>query len=220
MGIERELKLALAPSQHDDVARFFDEHTGPGRPIELTNVYFDTSACALAKAKSALRLRRTPEQWLQTYKTLGKSVAGLSNRQEWELPVERDALQIDALLDACDDEAARETLQRAAPELIALFKTDFRRIVWDLEREGSQIEVALDLGDITADVDGETRRAKISELELELKSGEESALSMLAAELRGAFPELTPEDLSKAQRGYLLRKPADEKHRDEKHPDA
>jgi inorganic triphosphatase YgiF len=207
MGIERELKLALAPSQRDDVARFFDERTGAGRPIELANVYFDTPDCALAKAKSALRLRRTPEQWLQTFKTLGKSVAGLSNRHEWELPVKGEALEIDALIAACDNDAARQALERAAPDLIALFKTDFRRIVWDIEREGSQIEVALDLGQITAEVDGETRRADISELELELKSGEESALSMLAAELRGAFPEIVPEDLSKAQRGYLLREP-------------
>ncbi|WP_321800787.1 CYTH domain-containing protein [Caballeronia sp. J97] len=213
MGIERELKLALAPSQHDDMARFFDERTGAGTPIELANVYFDTPDCALAKAKSALRLRRTPEQWLQTFKTLGKSVAGLSNRHEWELPVKGEALEIDALISACDDDAAREALERAAPDLIALFKTDFRRIVWDIEREGSQIEVALDLGKITADVDGKMRRADISELELELKSGEESALSMLAAELRGAFPEIVPEDLSKAQRGYLLREQSDSKTR-------
>ncbi|SAK99938.1 CYTH domain-containing protein [Caballeronia ptereochthonis] len=214
MGIERELKLALAPSQHDDVTRFFDERTGAGKPIELANVYFDTPDCALAKAKSALRLRRTPAQWLQTYKTLGKSIAGLSNRHEWELPVAGEALEIGALLAACDNEAAREALERAAPDLIALFKTDVRRTVWDIEREGSQIEVALDLGEITAEVDGKTRRAEISELELELKSGEESALSMLAAELRGAFPELVPEDLSKAQRGYLLREQPEGKNRD------
>lgn len=205
MGIEREIKLALSPSQHDDVARFFDEHTGPGKPMSLANVYFDTPDCRLAKAKSALRLRRAPEQWLQTFKTLGASRAGLSERHEWELPVAGEALDIDALLAACDDETSRAALKEAAPGLIALFKTDFRRIVWNIEREGAQIEVALDLGEITADVGGKTRHAEISELELELKSGDESALSMLAAELRGAFPELDPEDLSKAQRGYLLR---------------
>ncbi|SAL78529.1 adenylate cyclase [Caballeronia peredens] len=214
MGIERELKLALPSSQHDDVARFFDERTGAGKPVELANVYFDTPDCALARAKSALRLRRTPEQWLQTYKTLGKSVAGLSNRHEWELPVAGEALEIDALLAACDEAAARDALEHAAPELVALFKTDVRRILWDIEREGSQIEVALDSGEISAEVDGKTRRAEISELELELKSGDESALSMLAAELRGAFPELTPEDASKAQRGYLLREQPDDKIRD------
>jgi triphosphatase len=210
LGIERELKLALAPSQHDNVARFFDERTGPGKPIELTNVYFDTPECGLAKAKSALRLRRTPDQWLQTYKVLGKSKAGLSNRHEWEMPVAGEALEIQSLIVSCEDEAARNALSEAAPDLIALFKTDFRRIVWDIEREGSQIEVALDRGEITAEVDGETRSAPISELELELKSGEESSLSLLAAELRGAFPEMIPEDLSKAERGYRLRTQSDD----------
>ncbi|CCD38300.1 unnamed protein product [Candidatus Paraburkholderia kirkii UZHbot1] len=74
--------------------------------------------------------------------------------------------------------------------------------------------MALDIGEITAEVDGKTRRADISEFELELKSGEESALSMLAAELRGAFPELVPENLSKAQRGYLLRGQSERQYRD------
>ncbi len=206
MGIERELKLGLSPSRHDDVSRFFDERTGPGKPITLTNVYFDTPDNALAKAKSALRLRRTPDQWLQTYKMLGVSHAGLSERHEWELPVQGEALEIDALLAECDDDdAAHEALQHAAPDLIALFKTDFRRITWNMEREGSQIEVALDRGRIVADVNGQTRHAEISELELELKSGDPGALSMLSAELRSAFPDLTPEDLSKAARGYRLR---------------
>lgn len=173
--------------------------------MTLGNVYFDTPSLTLAKAKSALRLRRTPEQWLQTYKTLGEAKAGLHSRHEWELPVLGEALEIDALLAACDDDAARDALQAAAPDLIALFRTDFTRIVWDVEREGSQIEVALDSGAITAEVDGEPRRAEISELEIELKSGDASALETLAAELRGAFPALDPEDVSKAQRGYRLR---------------
>ncbi|WP_250473140.1 CYTH domain-containing protein [Caballeronia sp. GAFFF1] len=205
MGIEREIKLALPPSQHDDVARFFDERAGAGRPFDLGNVYFDTPTLALAEAKAALRLRRAPDEWLQTYKTLGESRAGMHSRHEWEMPVKGEALEIHALLAACDDETAREALKAAAPELVALFRTDYRRIVWDVEHEGAQIEVALDLGEVTADVDGETRRAEISELEFELKSGNEHALETLSAEVRGAFPELVPEDLSKAQRGYRLR---------------
>jgi inorganic triphosphatase YgiF len=203
--MEREIKLALPPSQHDDVARFFDERAGAGRPFDLGNVYFDTPQLALAEAKAALRLRRAPDEWLQTYKTLGESRAGMHSRHEWEMPVKGEALEIDALLAACDDEAAREALRAAAPELAALFRTDYRRIVWDVEHEGAQIEVALDLGEVTANVDGETRRAEISELEFELKSGNEHALETLSAEVRGAFPELVPEDLSKAQRGYRLR---------------
>jgi inorganic triphosphatase YgiF len=206
LGIEREIKLALPASQHDDAARFFTGRTGrEGTTIALANVYFDTPSLTLANAKSALRLRRTPEQWLQTYKTMGQSKAGLHNRFEWEMPVAGEALEVDAILNACGDEHARDALREAAPDLIAVFRTDFTRIYWDIEHEGSKIEAALDLGEVSAEVDGETRKTAISEIELELKSGDESALSTLSAELRGAFPDLEPDDVSKAERGYRLR---------------
>jgi inorganic triphosphatase YgiF len=210
LSIEREIKLALPTSQHDEVAQFFTRRTGqPGRPVTLKNVYFDTPDLTLANAKAALRLRATPDQWLQTFKTVGESTGGLHNRHEWELPVAGEALEIDALLDACDDEPSRDALRAAAPELIALFRTDFERVIWDIEHEGACIEAALDSGEVSAEVDGESRTTPISELELELKSGDESALSTLSAELRGMFLDLQPEDVSKAQRGYRLREPAD-----------
>ncbi|SAL76441.1 CYTH domain-containing protein [Caballeronia telluris] len=206
MGIEREIKLALPASQHNDAARFFTERTGrEGTSIALANVYFDTPELMLAKAKSALRLRRTPQQWLQTYKTVGQSKAGLHSRFEWEMPVAGEALDVDAILNACGDEHARDALRQAAPELIAVFRTDFTRVYWDIEHDGAMIEAALDLGEVSAEVDGETRKTAISEVELELKSGDESALSTLSAELRGAFPDLDPDDVSKAERGYRLR---------------
>ena len=207
MGIEREIKLALPSSYHDTVAGLITRQTGKeGRTIHLSNIYFDTPSYALAKAKSALRLRGTPDQWLQTYKTVGgESENGMSSRHEWEIPVAGEALELDALLHACDSEEACDALRDAAPDLTALFRTDFSRVLWDLEYEGSMIEVALDLGEIVTVVEGERRTAPISELELELKSGDEQALHQLAAVMRGAFTELQPENLSKARRGYDLR---------------
>ena len=145
-----------------------------------------------------------PDHWLQTYKTAGESQDGMHSRHEWEMPVAGEALEIDALLQLCDDEQARDALRDAAPDLAALFRTDFSRVIWDIEHEGAMIEVALDLGEIVTDVDGERRTAPISELELELKSGGEQALNDLAALMRGAFTDLQPEDLSKARRGYDL----------------
>jgi triphosphatase len=210
VSIEREIKLSLPTSRHDEIAQDFTKRTGrPGRTITLTNVYFDTPEHSLAKAKSALRLRGTPDQWLQTYKTAGVSSGGLHNRHEWELPVAGEALEIDSLLETCDDETARHALRVSAPYLTALFRTDFTRVIWDVEHEGATIEAALDLGNVTADVDGEHRTTPISELELELKSGDEKALSTLAAELRGEFLCLEPEDTSKAGRGYELIGPTD-----------
>ncbi|HKR41184.1 MAG TPA: CYTH domain-containing protein, partial [Paraburkholderia sp.] len=54
MGIEREIKLALPRDQVDAALRLLETRAGkPGRAIRLENIYFDTPALALARAKSA-----------------------------------------------------------------------------------------------------------------------------------------------------------------------
>ncbi|SAL54025.1 adenylate cyclase [Caballeronia sordidicola] len=208
MSIEREIKLALPTSNHDEIAKDLTKRTGQeGQKIHLTNVYFDTANRALAKAKSALRLRGAPGQWLQTYKTAGESADGMHSRHEWEMPVAGEALEVDKLLEHCDDEHARNALRNAAPELTALFRTDFDRVIWNVEIDGARIEAVLDLGEVITDINGARRTTPISELELELKSGEEAGLTNLAAQMRGAFLYLQPENASKAQRGYELCNP-------------
>ena len=206
MGIEREIKLALPRDQVDAALRLFETRAGkPGRAIRLENVYFDTPALTLAHAKSALRLRRAPEGWLQTFKTVGVAQNGLHARHEWEMPVAGEALEIDRLLHECDEAGVSTALSDAAANLIPLFRTDFTRTLWTLDVDGTQVEAAIDQGEVIADVNGETRRAPICEIELELKAGDEAALHTLAAELAQALPGLAPDDISKAQRGYKLR---------------
>ncbi|HEY4803654.1 MAG TPA: CYTH domain-containing protein [Paraburkholderia sp.] len=206
MGIEREIKLALPRDQVDAALRLFETRAGvPGRAIRLENVYFDTPALALARAKSALRLRRAPEGWLQTFKTVGVAQNGLHARHEWEMPVAGEALEIDRLLHECDEAGVSTALSEAAANLIPLFRTDFTRTLWTLEVDGAQVEAAIDQGEINADVNGQTRRTPICEIELELKAGDEAVLHTLAAELATALPGLAPDDISKAQRGYKLR---------------
>ena len=206
MGIEREIKLALPADQVDAAARWFVTRTGTaGHPVALANIYFDTPGLTLARSKSALRLRHTPDGWLQTFKTVGVATSGLHRRHEWEMPVADEALEIDALLRACDDAAAAEALRQAAPHLIELFRTNFTRTLWQLPCNGATIEAAIDQGEVLAEVDGDSRRAPILEIELELKSGDEAALHALADELRAHVPGLSPDNISKAQRGYRLR---------------
>ncbi|WP_233803561.1 CYTH domain-containing protein [Paraburkholderia sp. HP33-1] len=206
MGIEREIKLALPASQVQAATQWFVARAGTsGHAIKLVNVYFDTPQLTLASSKSALRLRQTPDGWLQTFKTVGTATNGLHSRHEWEMPVAGAKLEIEAMLRACDEPAAADALKLAAPSLIALFRTNFTRTLWQLDTEGAQIEAAIDQGDVLAEVDGEARRAPISEIELELKSGDEAALRGLAAELGERISGLAPDDISKAQRGYRLR---------------
>ncbi|MEW9584494.1 CYTH domain-containing protein [Paraburkholderia sp. DGU8] len=206
MGMEREIKLALPASQLQTATRWFVARTGvEGRPVKLVNIYFDTPQLTLATSRSALRLRHTPDGWLQTFKTAGNANNGLHSRHEWEMPVAEEKLEIDALLRACDEPSAADALRKAAPTLIELFRTNFTRTLWLVDADGAQIEAAIDQGDVLAQVDGETRRAPISEVELELKSGDEAALHELAAQLSQEVAGLAPDNMSKAQRGYRLR---------------
>ncbi|MBN3755173.1 CYTH domain-containing protein [Paraburkholderia sp. Tr-20389] len=206
MGMEHEIKLALPTDQVGAATQWFIQRAGgAGRTITLENSYFDTPSLTLARAKSAVRVRRTPDGWLQTYKTVGASNGGLHSRHEWELPVKGNALEIDALLEACDDEPSKAALRSARDELIPLFATNFSRTIWHVSVDGADIEAAIDQGAVLADVNGEQRRAPICEVELELKHGDASALSTLSAELAKAVHGLRPDDVSKAQRGYRLR---------------
>jgi inorganic triphosphatase YgiF len=150
-------------------------------------------------------LRHTPEGWLQTFKTVGNAKDGLHSRHEWEMPVAGEKLEIEALLRECDEPSAANALRQAAPELIELFRTNFTRTLWHVNVDGSDIEAAIDQGDVLAEVNGEPRSTPILEVELELKSGDEAALNTLAAELGKAIPGLAPDNVSKAQRGYQLR---------------
>ncbi|OJA43061.1 adenylate cyclase [Burkholderia ubonensis] len=201
MAIEKEIKLALPAGQAAAAQQFFATLTGePGREIALANVYYDTPDLALARSKSAVRVRRAPHGWLQTFKTVGTAEGGLHRRHEWELPVAGDAL-----VAACDVAEAAAALRSAAPALRALFRTDFTRTLWRIAIGGATVEAAVDLGEIVVQAESETRREPISEIELELIDGPESALATLAAELQQALPGLAPENISKAQRGYRLR---------------
>lgn len=206
MGIEREIKLALPAERADAAIRYFSERAGEaGRDVPLDNVYFDTPALALTQAKIALRLRKTPDGWVQTLKSAGQAEGGLHSRHEWEMSVAGEALEIESLAAACNDAQALAALRLAAPELTPLFRTRFTRRLWRLAIGGARIEAAIDRGEVIAEVNGETRRAPISEIELELLDGDESALHALSAELSAKVPGLAPEDVNKAQRGYRLR---------------
>jgi triphosphatase len=206
MGMEQEIKLSLPADQVGAAAQWFVARAGgAGRTITLENSYFDTPALTLARAKSAVRVRRTPDGWLQTYKTVGTSKDGLHNRHEWEMPIKGNALEIDALLAECDDEPSKQALQSARDGLIPLFTTNFSRTLWHVSIDGADIEAAIDQGEVIAEVNGETRRAPICEIELELKCGDADALHALSAELAKAISGLRPDDVSKAQRGYRLR---------------
>ncbi|MFC3942101.1 inorganic triphosphatase [Pseudomonas gingeri NCPPB 3146 = LMG 5327] len=167
---------------------------------ELTNQYFDTPERDLAKAKVALRLRRDGEEVIQTLKTRGQSVAGLSERNEYDWHLPKAKLDVKKLDGECWPVALAELDKKT---LKPIFTTDFVReraeIAWGRGKSKVVIEAALDLGFVVAG----KQKEEICELELELREGEPAALLELAAELAAKLA-LMPCDISKAERGYRL----------------
>lgn len=170
---------------------------------ELFNQYFDTPARELAAAKVALRLRRDGEEVIQTLKTRGTSVAGLSQRNEYDWNLTKAKLDLKKLDGECWPEQLAELDKKT---IKPVFTTDFVReraeIAWGRGKARVVIEAALDLGKVIVGKQSE----EICELELELREGEPAALLELAAELAEKLA-LMPCDISKAERGYRLSDP-------------
>ncbi|HDS1733982.1 MULTISPECIES: CYTH domain-containing protein [Pseudomonas] len=170
---------------------------------ELLNQYFDTPERELSAARVALRLRRDGDVIIQTLKCRGQSVAGLSERNEYEWPLDKAKLDLKKLDATCWPEQLADLDKKT---IKPLFTTDFTRefaeIAWGRGKAKVVIEAALDQGFVIAG----KRKEEICELELELREGAPEALLELAAELSATLA-LMPCDISKAERGYRLLEP-------------
>ncbi|MCY1417328.1 Inorganic triphosphatase [compost metagenome] len=166
----------------------------------MFNQYFDTPERDLAAAKVALRLRRDGEVIIQTLKTRGQSVAGLSERTEHEWHLAKAKLDLKKLDGECwPAELAELDKKTIKPMFTTDFVREYAEIAWGRGKAKVVIEAALDLGNVLVGKQSE----EICELELELREGDPAALLELAAELAETLP-LMPCDISKAERGYRL----------------
>ena len=195
MSNETELKLLLAEEDHGLILAAPCLATFPRNEQHLANTYFDTPDHVLNKARVALRIRKKNGHFIQTLKTQGESEDGLSRRGEWEWQLTEPVLDVTKLQTVWPESLHNIDIASLEP----VFRTDFIRQFSNVIWENAEIELALDLGQVIS----EGKVAMISELELELKKGNESALLSLADELR-KLVELIPSDISKAERGYQL----------------
>ncbi len=200
MSTEIELKLTIDPAHVERLRRhpvLKSMVQGKPRRHKLHSIYFDTPEQDLLRAGFALRLRRISGCWVQTVKDGGSAEGGLHRRNEWEWPVRGGKPEP-------TPSTAPDLAQLLTPKLLArlrpLFVTDFWRTFWQLRTaQGDEIKMALDLGEVHAG----DRCRPISEVELELKAGEAASLFEVALAIQKQVP-LWVEDISKAQRGYLL----------------
>lgn len=183
---EVELKFLCAPA--DLGAVLAAAPAGDDDARELISVYFDTPDLRLQKAGVSLRVRESKGRRVLTM----KRGDGLS-REEYEAPLEGDQTpsELAPLREVLDEDAAAA--------LKPAFNVRVNRRQRLVRFEDSEIELAVDQGEVC----GGRRVSPISEVELELKSGDPKALFDLARELSKAAPLYLSFD-TKSARGQAL----------------
>jgi len=199
MPAEIEVKYLIEKDKIDQVRQRLNADSEPQQKLALENLYFDTAEQLLGKHKMGLRIRRWNDQCEQTLKTSGYESGGVSKRPEYNAPCTGE--QPDLLLFDAKDITwpEQQSAEQINARLQVQFIVRFEREIWQVDYSGTEIEVALDQGQIQADKAIEP----ICELELELKQGKEQHLHQFASELAAGL-NLQPGTQSKAQRGYLL----------------
>ncbi len=137
-----------------------------------------------------LRVRSTPHGHIQTL----KAGYGLT-RHEWEWPV-ADATPNFGVITEPEAKAMMAGVDPSA--LVPTFRTHFKRIAHQIDQ--GAIELAIDSGEI---IGPDGAAVPISEVELELKSGEPASLYRLALALAETVP-VRVEPRSKSARGFAL----------------
>ena len=160
----------------------------------LISTYYDTPDLALKRRGVSLRVREQDGRFIQTVKTAG--VGDLLSRGEWE----------DELAESSPDPQASQSggylPEGIVENLRPLFATDVTRTSVAIEpAPATRIAAAIDEGEIRAA--GRGRTEPISEIELELGSGDSAALYEVAMRLLEVAP-IQIEPRSKSERGYRL----------------
>ena len=201
MSVETEIKLIL-DEQDLSQAKALLRKLGGAKFIGeqlLVNQYFDTDQFQLRCWHMGLRIRQIGNTKEQTIKTAGTVANGLHQRPEFNVDIPFEIAVPDLSLFPQTIWPETVELEKLQHQLQVLFETNFVRNKWQVVVGNSEVEVALDVGEIIAN----DKQAKICEIELELVSGNDTDLLALSHHLTEQM-SVTMGNESKAQRGYQL----------------
>ena len=191
MGREFELKYQATPETIAAIQAKFGEFN----PISMETTYFDTDDLALRQRKWTLRQRLENGRAVCTVKTPLPD----GSRGEWE--TENTSLAEGAkALSAMG--APKEILDYVNHGVAPFCGARFTRLAKTIELPGGSVELALDEGVLL----GGGQELPFAEVEVELKSGEDSVASAFAGKLAAEF-DLIEQPKSKLARAMALAAP-------------
>ncbi len=200
MASEIELKYALPYGLSPD--EIFSSVSGlicgDIKTIEMHSIYFDTKENSLANSRTSLRLRRENGECVVTVKTPKQSNGALASRGEWQVKAESISSAI-PLLSKTD--CPEIIFKLSENELIIVAEFSFTRKLAYIKTDSFEAELCVDIGYLSPD--GKLKMP-LSELEIELKSGDVSSLCAFGDELCAKF-SLKPERMSKLTRARNLK---------------
>jgi len=188
MGREFELKYRASVEQIDAIRTFYGDFTS----ISMETTYYDTPAGDFSRLRWTLRRRLENGRSVCTLKVPLRD----GSRGEWE--TEKPSIE-EGIEELCklSENAGFRTL--CAGGLLPTCGARFTRLAKLLSPEGCTVELALDEGFLL----GGENRLFFAEVEVEYKSGSESAAAAFAAALAKQFG-LIPEPRSKIARAQAL----------------
>ena len=195
MSKEIELKMVALPLVNGESLSGLFKALGAKEVKEtwLVNTYFDTDDLQLNKARIALRIRQKDGCFIQTLKTKGETIGGLSQRGEWEWDVSGDSLDTTLLHEG------GWPSEISVDNLVSVFETNFKRTSAIIECRGTKIECAVDDGYVSVG----DHRSPLVEIELEIIEGDVDVLFEVASTIANIRPVILA-DVSKAEKGYRL----------------
>lgn len=201
---EIELKFvtgANAQRQFSErVLPLFDKHQVTvisHKEMRLENDYYDTEKFDFQQKKMGFRVRGNNGRYEQTLKTNGVVSGGLHTRSEYNVDLQSPKPDL-SLFDASVWPQNWDVASKNA-SLSRQFSTHFTRHAYEVEVDGSRVEIVLDCGEALTDKNS----SPINEIELELLDGDVDSLFTLAL-LINSNMEVRLSDVSKAAQGYQL----------------
>ena len=191
MGREFELKYQATPEIIAEIRGKFGDFT----PISMETTYYDTEELSLRQRKWTLRRRLENGKSVCTVKTSLPD----GSRGEWETENTDLAAGAEAL---CAMGAPKEILDYVNQGVTPFCGAKFTRLAKIMELPGGSVELALDEGVLL----GGGQELSFAEVEVVLKSGEDSVARAFAGKLAAEF-DLIEQPKSKLARAMALAAP-------------